>query len=166
MNSSHFAGTVLPFLLLCTVPLQAQPQAPRRVPVTVVLADQLSRPDAPFVIQRRANSRPGDVIVLRSDATPSQLSDAIRALMTARQAGGDSASVTGTMRMRPHASSSAVGARGRPAGGRMPRNVFPWADRVLRDLRQSPVREVAGIGRVKAVEVWLPRQNGVTRRRS
>lgn len=36
-----------------------------------------------------------------------------------------------------------------------PRRVLPWAARVLDDLREAPPRHVPGVGRVKAVQIWL-----------
>lgn len=162
---------ILAGLLLDPCMLPAQPSPPQRVPVTIVLADQLAQPDAPFVLHRRPTLAPQDVIVVRSEATVNQLSDAIRALIIARQAGGDTARVAGKMRVRPHTSGAAAGTdstglRGRrPDSARLPRAPFPWAERVLRDLRRAEKREVAGIGAVQAVEIWLPPQTRRPRRR-
>lgn len=160
MPTKHLAGAMLSLLLLCASALHAQPHSPRRVPVTIVIADHLARPDAPFLIQRRPNRAAQDAIVLRSDATSGQLSDAIRALMAIRQAGADSARVAGTMRIRPNAAGSVVTPRGRSPRrsheDRISGNPLPWAERVLRDLRRADKREVAGIGVVQAVEIWLP----------
>jgi len=128
--------------------LPAQQGAPNRVPVTLVLVERLTQSGAPFVIERRPDLTPRDIIVMRADATPDQLSDAVRSLLTIRQAGGDTATARGTMRMRPQ--SVAVGGAQRRA--------LPWAARVLSDLQAAAARDIAGIGRVRAVEIWLPAQ--------
>jgi len=139
-------------VLLSVAGLPAQQQAasgraPTRVPVTVVLVDRLPTPDAPFMIQRRADLTPRDVILLRSDATREQFAEAVRSLLTIRQVGGDTATSSATMRMRPS-----------PAQRFRPRREFPWVQRVLSDLRRADFKDVAGIGRVRAVEIWLPPQ--------
>jgi len=126
--------------------LGAQQGTPRRVPVTIVMMDRLSQADAPFVIQRRPDLTPRDVIVVRTDATADQLSDAVRSLLTIRQVSGDTAETQSTMRMRRHSS----GARNRRA--------LPWVQRVLADLRLAAEKDVLGIGRGRAVEIWLPAQ--------
>lgn len=122
--------------------------APTRVPVTIVLMERPAPSDAPFGIQRRVGLEPHDVIMLRSDATGDQLSDAVRSLLVIRQGGGDTASASATMRLRPRGSQGAPGSR----------RAFPWVQRVLADLRRAEPREVAGIGRVRAVQIWLPPQ--------
>jgi hypothetical protein len=145
------SGPLAAAALLFALPLAAQ-QA-RRVPVTVVLVERLPQTDAPFVIQRRPDLTPRDVILLRSDATADQLSDAVRSLLTIRQAGGDSASARANMRMRPHLSA------GTRSGRRVtPRRALPWVQRVLADVQKAALRDVPGVGRVRAVEIWLPAQ--------
>lgn len=137
-------------LLVARGDLPAQPTmnspAPRRVAVTVVLLDRLPQTDAPFVIQRRPDVAPRDLILLRSDATGAQLADAVHSLLMIRQASGDTSAAAVTMRMRPN----------RPLRG--PRTQFPWIQRVLSDLKRAEFREVPGIGRARAVEIWLPPQ--------
>lgn len=123
------------------------PGRPTRVPVTIVLVDQLPHADAPFLVQRRPDVSPHDMILLRSDATREQLSDALRTLLVIRQVGGDTAAQRATMRMRPDQARSG------------PRREFPWVSRVLADLRRAAPREVAGFGNVRAVEIWLPPQH-------
>lgn len=142
------AAIALAITALCLPPdrLWAQHGNPTRVPATVVFADQAVQAE-PFVVHRRTDAEV-DVIVLRSDATVEQLSDAVRALMTIRQLGGDTASSPGIMRMRP-----------RPVGpGRAAAHPVPWAGRVLADLKKAEPRDVPGLGRVRAVKIWLPRQ--------
>ena len=134
---------------MASAPAAQQPanRQPRRVSATVVLVDSLTQPDAPFVIVRRPGSTPADLILLRSGADAAQLSEAVRGLLTARQANGDFAPTAAIFRVRPH---QRAGAIARPA--------FPWAPRVLNDLRRAEPREISGVGRVRAVQIWLPRQ--------
>jgi hypothetical protein len=122
----------------------ATAQQPRRVAATVVLLDSIAQPGAPFVLVRRPGAAPADLILVRSGVGAAQLSDAIRGLLTARKAGGDFPSAAATFRVRPRTAAA------RPA--------YPWAQRVLNDLRRSEPREIPGVGRVRAVEIWLPRQ--------
>jgi hypothetical protein len=124
--------------------------APTRVPLTVALVSELPRPGAAYEIQRRTTGNDRDVVLLLNTATPEQLSDAVRGVLTARQAGGDTATEAGTFRVRPHNG---------PA-----RTVLPWASRVLADLRDAHVRDVPGVGRVRAVRIWLPSQRAGARK--
>ncbi len=142
-------GSLLGLLLVPAIVSSQQSAGgrPTRVPVTIVLVDRLPQSDAPFVIRRRPDLAPHDLILLRTDATADHLSDAVGSLLVVRQAGGDTASSPATLRMRP-----------RSAHARGERRAFPWVPRVLADLRRAEVREVAGIGRVRAVEIWLPPQ--------
>lgn len=126
----------------------ASARQPTRVPVTLVLVDDLPRSEVPFLVERRPGVAPHDVILLRSDATPEQLSEAIRTLLVIRQVEGDTTSRRATMRTR---------LRQAHAG---PRREFPWVSRVLADLRRAPPEPLAGYGEVRAVEIWLPPQRG------
>ena len=140
----------LTLLSVGTPPMTApQPRGgqPNRVGATVVLVDSIGQRNAAFVIVRRPGASPADLVLVRSDVDAVQLSDAVRGLLTARQADGDFASTAATFRVRPQ---QRAGAGARP--------VFPWAPRVLNDLRRAAPREISGIGRVRAVEIWLPRQ--------
>jgi len=119
---------------------------PTRVPLTLVLVSALPRPGAVYEIQRRTTGTDRDIVLLPNTATPEQLSDAVRGVLTARQAGGDTATEAGTFRVRPHDGAARV--------------VLPWADRVLTDLRGAHLRNVPGVGRVRAVRIWLPSQRG------
>jgi len=120
--------------------------APRRVPVTVATVERLPVPGAPFVLVRRTNAAPRDVILLPAGADAKLLSEVVQALLVGRQAGGDTAAAPATLRVRPQ--------RGRTSQ----RPVLPWAQRVLNDLRRAEARPVEGVGSVPAVEIWLPAQ--------
>ena len=137
-------------VLISTVPATAQQQrsntSPLRVPTMVVLVDSIQQPDAPYVIVRRPGRAPADLILLRSGAGPNEFSDAVRGLLTARFADGDIARTAATFRVRPN----------RPNA--TPRAAFPWAPRVVNDLRRAQLREMHGLGRVRAVQIWLPAQ--------
>lgn len=113
-----------------------------RFAATVVLVDSLPVPNARFLVQRRPNLQPADVILVQTDANPAEVSDAVRALLTARQASGDFPTTSATIRVRPQQA----------------RGAFPWSPQVLADLRRSARRNIAGVGSVRAVEIWLPSQ--------
>ena len=143
-------------LLVCVAglvfaqPLLAQQQTPRpvgpRVSVMIVLSDTMAT-EPGFRIIRHASGEPLDVIALRGPATSETLSAAVRSLMLVRAAQGDTATVDGMVRIRP----------AHPGASSAPR-LFPWADRVLVDLRLSPTREIRDLGLVRAIEIWLPPQ--------
>lgn len=125
----------------------SQPRhAPTRVPLTIALVQVLPHRSAPFEIQRRTSGEVRDVVLLPETATAEQLSDAIRGVLTARLVDGDTATHARTVRVRPRS----AGVAQRPP--------FPWAHRVLADLRRAPLQTMAGIGTVRAVKIWLPRQ--------
>jgi hypothetical protein len=151
----HLNGVlVLLVALMCAPSVAAQREGRSeqrsqagRVPVTIVLVDSLAQADAPFIVVRRADAAPADVILLRAGADAEQLSDGIRALLVARQASGDHPAATRTLRVRPN---QAQAARRPP---------LPWAGRVLADLRKAERRPVQGVGIRPAVTIWLPRQH-------
>jgi hypothetical protein len=146
IRSVFFVGLLLALGVTRSAAQQTTPRQPTRVPVTLVLVDELPAADGAFRVQRRA-FEPRDVILLRSDATRDQLTDAIRALLAIRQFDGDTPSRLGAMRMRPHQTHTGA------------RREFPWSGRVLADLRRAEPQDVAGIGRVRAVRIWLPPQH-------
>jgi hypothetical protein len=123
------------------------PRAPTRVPVTLVLVETPLPGNERWVISRRPDVSPHDVILLQANADADQLSDAVRALITVRQVNGDTASRGATMRMRPQQLNG------------NPRRQFPWIPRVLADLRHARPQPIAGVvGSVRAVQIWLPPQ--------
>ena len=132
------------------VSLPAQQAERGRVPVTIALVDALPRPDAPFLILRRVETTPHDVIVLPPGADAAHLSEAVYSLLVARQQGGDRAARAATLRLRP-----------RTQAPRQGRPVLAWAPRVLADLHVAQPQRVPGVGSVRAVEVWLPRRSRV-----
>lgn len=117
-----------------------------RVPATIALADRLPG-DSRFVVKRFPGRARHDVIVLATDASEVELGLAIRTLLTVRQTDGDVPTIARTQRMRPAAS---------PQAQRAP---FPWIGRVLGDVKRADRMEIEGIGAVRAVQIWLPRQN-------
>jgi hypothetical protein len=152
LNPNQYNPMKLKTFILCLVALGSSApaimaQQPRRVAATVVLLDSITQPGAPFVLVRRPGATPADLILVHSEIGAAQLSDAIRGLLTARQANGDFPNAAARFRVRPQSRTAAVA---RPA--------FPWAQRVLNDLRRAEPREIHGVGRVRAVEIWLPRQ--------
>jgi len=136
-------------LVLPARPGQAQtaPSAPPgRVSVTVTLVDRVPVPGAPFVVIRRATTSPRDIIALPRGADAAMLSEAVYTLVASRQAAGDTSTREMVLRVRPNQART------------QHHPVLPWAERVLGDLRHTEPRQVDGIGRVPAVEIWLPRQ--------
>jgi len=115
-----------------------------RVPVTVALVEQLPHGAGLFEIVRRAGASPHDVILLsRTTAGEEELSEAIRTLLAARQHGGDLPTRDASLRERQRNG---------------PMDPFPWAGRVLRDVRNTAPRPLPGHGDVSFVQIWLPKQ--------
>lgn len=142
------AGVLLP-----TRNLPAQrgqgPTRPTRVPVTLAVVDSARTGDAPYRLLRRVDVSPRDVILLRAGEDAAVLSEAINNLLLIRAQTGDTAKVSGAVRVRDGTD-----------GAKRQRRVLPWAGRVLNDLRQARPGEVEGVGTVPAVEIWLPPQRG------
>lgn len=113
-----------------------------RVPLTIALVTTLPHPGAPFEIIRRPTGADRDVVLVTGGATAETLSDAIRGVLTARYASGDTAANATVLRVRPQTVDL--------------RPVYPWATRVLADLQRAPLRSVDGVGTVRAVRIWLP----------
>jgi hypothetical protein len=145
----HGPPWVLALFVVVTGQLSAQaapgtPRAPSRVPVTIALVERLPYPDAPFIILRQ--SAGSDYILLPPDADAALLTDAVHALLLARQRSGDRAPADAILRVR-----APDGVRGaRP---------LPWAARVLADLRNAPRSLVPGVGEAPTLQIWLPRQS-------
>ncbi|HEY0018572.1 MAG TPA: hypothetical protein VGC13_19855 [Longimicrobium sp.] len=145
----HRSSWLLALLVVVVGELSAQatlqsPRTPSRVPVTVALVEQLPYPDAPFIILRQ--SAGSDYILLPADADAALLTDAVNALLLARQRGGDRATADAVLRAQ-------VPERVRGA------RPLPWVARVLADLRSAPRRSLPRVGQAPAVQIWLPRQN-------
>lgn len=143
---------VLLLFVAALLPLSASSAATQfmrsvpRTPALVALSPDLRGAEAPFRLVRLGGNSPRDVILLAPDADASVLTQAVEALMVVRrQSGDDAARVSATFRAR------------RPQ--QRPR-VLPWAARVLQDVRSAAPREVPGVGRVRAVQIWLPAQRG------
>lgn len=143
------------FLLLClafAAPAalagqQAQHRAhATRIPVTIALVASVPHSDQPFVVQRRPNQSPADIILLRTNATAEQLSEAITAVTIIRQAQGDYPTTAALMRVRPH--------------GRHAHHNYPWVPRVLADVHRAPVQNLPEVGNARSVTIWLPRTRG------
>ncbi len=149
-------ASVLAVLTLCAGHLVAQHSAPQRVSVTVVMVDRPAHPDAPFTVHRRPDLTPQDMIVLRSDATSDQLSDAVRGLLTARQAGGDSAAAPATMRIRPNSPASTGATRAAAS-----RPMLPWAPRVLATSEGRNTARCLGSGRCALSKSGFPGRGGL-----
>jgi len=136
-------------LALVLAPQEGRTQvvrARRQVPATVAMVDSLPIPGVPFVVQRRPDQMPRDLILVRASATPDELSDAVWTLLTARLADGDYPATRAMVRMRPQQHSPAA------------RKQFPGTPGILARLRKANPRAIEGIGNARAVAIWLPRQ--------
>jgi hypothetical protein len=120
------------------------PQPSVRVAATIVLADRLPA-DSRFVVRRVPGSARHDVVVLRPDATAAELTEAVNTLLTARYVEGDIPSTKRTLRIRPTGRKGAI-------------REYPWAARVLADVRRAAPVDIPEVGNARAVEIWLPRQ--------
>jgi hypothetical protein len=126
-------------------PATSEAQVPERepgmrVPALVAVVDTLP-PNTPRFRIMRGEQR--DVILLPTDADAQLLTLAIEALRTIR-----SQSPPGPMLLRMRSTGD----------GGPRRRVLPWASRVLGDLRHASEQQVQGVGMVRAVEIWLPRE--------
>jgi hypothetical protein len=142
------AGVLLLALHAAAAAGQTRPaRAPTRVPATVAIIDRLpGGSSAPYLVLRHAHRDPHDVIVLRaSAANAAVLSAAVRDLLAIRSVQGDTASVSSLARVRP-----------RSPTARGPRYEFPWAGRVLNQLRAAEPHPLDALGVVRSIEVWLP----------
>jgi hypothetical protein len=128
----------------------ATPRRPTRVPVTVVLTDTSASQPA-YSIVRRSEDAPYDLIVLTGPADAVTLSDAVSDLLLVRSVQGDTAAKSGTVRLRQNTLRGA-------SATRTPR--FPWAERVVTDVRLAEARPIPGFGNARAVVIWLPPQHG------
>jgi len=148
-QKSFMAAVIALLLPGLPLPLSGQGSAAgnrhARVPVTVVLQDTSDSVPS-FRILRRVAQFPLDVIVLSGPADGETLSMAIRNLLMVRQVAGDTATAAGQVRVRRAVAPPSQ----RP---------YPWAARVVNDLRVAQPQEVAGIGTVRAVEIWFPPQH-------
>lgn len=120
-----------------------------RVPVLVAITNTPNLSQQPFMVLRRAGGAAGDVIVLREGtASAAQLSQAVYMLLASRRTEGDTAQTV-----------KAFGGEVRTAEGQ-PARELPWAQRVIDDVRNAQPRAVPGVGRARAVQIWLPAQRG------
>lgn len=114
-----------------------------RVPATIVLTDDVPA-GSRYAVKRIPDAARRDVILLRSDGTGADLSEAVDALLTARLVEGDYPTARRTIRAR------SIGR------AKLFRRTYPWAERVLTDARNSRAIAIAHVGTVRAVQIWLP----------
>lgn len=147
----HEIAAVAAALAVVLAPPKASSQqptvrSPKHVAATVAMVEDLPVPGVSFVVQRRPGRLPGDLILVRANATPAELSDAVRTLATARAAGGDYPITREMLRIRPQQNSAKA------------LKDFPWTPAVLARLHKAKPRMIEGVGSVRAVAIWLPRQ--------
>lgn len=134
------------FLIILPGYLAGQSSRPTRVPLTIAMVEQMPHSGSPYEILRRTSGPTHDVLLVSEGVTAVQLSDGIRGVLTARRAGGDTASQALVLRVRPGGTAAA----NRPA--------FPWVRRVLADLDRASMRPLNGVGTVRWLRIWLPPQ--------
>jgi hypothetical protein len=130
----------------CAVPSDAQSArcaSGSRAPALVAVVDTLPH-DAPRFRIVRDPAR--DVILIPPDAGPELLTMAVETLGLARSQPQRSQMI---LRVRGSGAAAAANASRR--------RVLPWAASVLADLRDAREQHVPGVGRVRAVQIWLPR---------
>jgi hypothetical protein len=138
LAAATFAGGPFPD----SGPLHAQAAGRARVPAWVAISSDLEG-SARFRLARFSGNAPQDVILLTPDADAATLTRAVETLLAARREGGDRAASDALLRVR------------QPTKGT---RVLPWAARVLGDVRAAASRQIPGVGRVRAVQIWLPAQ--------
>lgn len=119
----------------------------RRIPVTVALSPVALPSGEMFLIRRNPKNTRGDVILLAPDASAIELAEAVRTLLQVRRLNGDVGDASATLRLRP----------GQPRHSASTR--MAWTGRVVRDLRRAEHQDIHGIGRARALRIWLPSQN-------
>lgn len=132
---------LLPQTFLAAQQAQASPRT--RVPVLVAISPELQGTAMPFRLARFGGNSPRDVILLAPGADATVLTQAVEALMIVRRHIGDNAGAGATFRARQP---------------QLPR-VLPWAARVMQDVRSAAQRDIPGVGRLRAVQIWLPAQS-------
>lgn len=136
--------------VLLSRPTQAQPSRgadpAQESPITVMLVDSLGGADISAVVLRRRTG--GDVVLLRAgEAQADRL--ALAVTMLVKSAGESSL---------PMQRDTRIVIRGAPAPRGVPQAWLARGNAVLAQLRASPEREIAGVGRGRAREVmasWL-----------
>lgn len=119
-------------------------RGPSRVPVTVAIPAEFEYGDARYLIVRDTTVRPSLILVLTTGATAADLSDAVRTLMVA------------PVPSSSHGTHAVVRVRPQPGGAQRSHPELPWAGRVLSDARRAAWQDLPGIGRARAVQIWLP----------
>jgi hypothetical protein len=121
---------------------RSSPRAQSRAPVLLAVVDTLPDTVPRFRIIRLPGESAREAVLLPSDAGPELLTQAVEALR----------------RVWAHDRGLQPGEMLRLNGGKAEthkRRTFPWAGRVLQDLREAHPRRIPGVGYVRAVQIWL-----------
>lgn len=122
-----------------------------RIPVLLAVVDTLPYTAPRFRIVRLADNSARYVVVLPADVTSELLSEAVENVRIV-SVQPDPETPRAMFRAAPGTADS------------RPRRELPWAERVIRDLRDARERHVPGVGQVRAVQIWLaPRPAEATR---
>jgi hypothetical protein len=115
---------------------------PTRVPLLVAISPDLDGAETRFRLARFAGNAPLDVILLAPNADASVLTQGVEALLAIRRQSGDVATSNATLRsIQPQRA-----------------RALPWAARVVQDVHAAAPRQIPGLGRLRAVQIWLPAQ--------
>src|SRR5262249_41258219 len=121
-----------------------RPRNDHRIATLVVLNDLGDDPEANPIIIRRTSGI--DAIVVSRETRSAQLAAAALQLSRIRSASGDAAASNVVYRIR-------TGQEGR---SEKPSSDLRVAGRIMSNLRTAPILNIPGVGRARAVEVYLP----------
>jgi hypothetical protein len=126
-----------------STPFEPPLAAGSAIPITIVLVDNGSRPG----LIRRANGEPRNVVLLDSATADVQvLSDAVFSMLIMEAVDGD-----GRRRNDREVQRASLSAN---------RPVYPWAEEALRRLNETAKEPVRGVGRHRALTIWMPPLRG------
>jgi hypothetical protein len=117
------------------------------LPITLALVGELEPSGASAIILRRAGTDAGDVILLRhSDADGARLTTAVALLMLKRSERG----------FIPAADERIILTGHKPPVNWVPHGLPRFTADVAR-LRNASIRNIPGVGRVPAIQIWVPK---------
>ncbi|HZG44090.1 MAG TPA: hypothetical protein VEY93_14175 [Longimicrobium sp.] len=125
-------------------PNQTIPVERSRIPALLVIVDTLSTINPRYRILRTSGDPVSDAILLPRNADPEMVTEAILALQMIRQRAPGVGTAPAELRMRTVSEAHPM------------RRVLPWAGRIIGDLRRAPYGDMAPLGRVRSIQIWLP----------
>lgn len=129
-----------------SAPFEPPASAETAVPIMVVLVDNGSRPG----LIRRTTGDPRNFVLLDAATADVQvLSDAVFSMLIMEAVDGEGRRRNDAEIQRASLSAS--------------RPVYAWAEEALRRLREAPSEPVRGVGRHRALTIWMPPLRGYRR---